>query len=445
MPGRRSARRAAAVLALIALLALPAGAGRKARPLVLVHRLDGMIHGVSARILHRALAEADERGAALFLLELDTPGGLVDAAEDMVRDILNSPVPVAVYVAPRGAHAASAGFFLLLAADVAAMAPVTRTGAAHPITVGGENREGDIALQKASEDLAALLRSAARARGRPAALAEQAVRESRSWSAEEARDAGLVDMIAGDRGELLRRLDGREVVRSDGTRITLHLADPRVESFRLRWQESFQNVILHPVVLSLLLSLGVLALYIEFTHPGLVLPGVVGAACLLVALYGMRLLPVDWLGAALLALGVLMLVLEIKVVSYGMLTVGGIASLLVGLWLLFPRDVPGLALPWQVLAPLGVLLAVVILPVMWLVLRAQLRRATTGREGMVGLAGEATTALDPEGTVLVHGEYWRARATRPLPAGARVRVREVVDGLRLVVEPEPDGDNGTRG
>ncbi len=425
----------AAVVLLLLLAAGSAGAGEEDRPLVLVHRLDGMIHGVSAKILHRALAEAEERGAAVFLLEMDTPGGLVDAAEDMVRDILNSPVPVVAYVAPRGAHAASAGFFLLLAADVAAMAPVTRTGAAHPIVAGGENKEGDIALEKAAEDLSALLRSAARARGKPAELAEQAVRESRSWSAEEAREAGLVDVIAGSREELLGWLDGREIVRSDGSRVVLHLADPRVETFRLHWQESFENVLLHPVILSLLLSIGVLAIYIELTHPGFVLPGLVGLVCVLVALYGMRLLPVNWLGAALLALGVVMLILEIKVVSYGMLTIGGIGSLLLGLWLLFPRDVPGLAVPWQVLVPVGLFLAAVILPVMWLVLRAQLRRATTGKEGMIGLAGEATTPLDPEGTVLVHGEYWKARATRPVPAGARVRVREVKDGLRLVVEP----------
>ncbi len=425
----------AAVVLLLLLAAGPAGAGEEDRPLVLVHRLDGMIHGVSAKILHRALAEAEERGAAVFLLEMDTPGGLVDAAEDMVRDILNSPVPVVAYVGARGAHAASAGFFLLLAADVAAMAPVTRTGAAHPIVAGGENKEGDIALEKAAEDLSALLRSAARARGKPAELAEQAVRESRSWSAEEAREAGLVDVIAGSREELLGWLDGREIVRSDGSRVVLHLADPRVETFRLHWQESFENVLLHPVILSLLLSIGVLAIYIELTHPGFVLPGLVGLVCVLVALYGMRLLPVNWLGAALLALGVVMLILEIKVVSYGMLTIGGIGSLLLGLWLLFPRDVPGLAVPWQVLVPVGLFLAAVILPVMWLVLRAQLRRATTGKEGMIGLAGEATTPLDPEGTVLVHGEYWQARATRPVPAGARVRVREVKDGLRLVVEP----------
>ena len=440
--GRAFLAGAAAMVLLLLLAAGPAGAGEGKRPLVLVHRLDGMIHGVSAKILHRALAEADERGVAVFVLEMDTPGGLVDAAEDMVRDILNSPVPVVAYVAPRGAHAASAGFFLLLAADVAAMAPVTRTGAAHPIVAGGENKEGDIALEKAAEDLAALLRSAARARGKPAELAEQAVRESRSWSAEEAREAGLVDVIAGSREELLRWLDGREIVRSDGSRVVLHLADPRVETFRLHWQESFENVLLHPVLLSLLLSIGVLAFYIEFTHPGLVLPGLVGLLCLLVALYGMRLLPVDWLGVALLALGVVMLILEIKVVSYGMLTIGGIASLLVGLWLLFPRDVPGLAVPWQVLVPVGLFLAAVILPVMWLVLRTQLRRATTGRDGMIGLAGEATTPLDPEGTVLVHGEYWKARATRPLPAGARVRVREVKDGLRLVVEPATEEETG---
>ena len=307
-----------------------------AAPVVRVHRHEGVIHGVSADILERVLADAAREGDALVIYELDTPGGLVDAAERMVQQILNSKVPVAVFVAPKGAHAASAGFFLLLAGDVAAMAPFTRTGAAHPITAGGENKEGDIALKKAAEDLSALIRTTARARGRPPELAEKAVRDAVSWSAEEALEARLIDLVVADRETLVRQLDGREIVRPDGTRVTLALADATLREHALDWVERMKDVVLHPVVMALLLSIAALGIYIEFTHPGLVLPGAVGAVALLIFLYGSRILPVNYLAAALVAAGIVFFILEIKVTSYGMLGVAGTASIGLGLWLPLP-------------------------------------------------------------------------------------------------------------
>lgn len=408
----------------------PAGA---ASPVVRVYRVDGMIHGVTAAIVERGLAAAAAERAALFVLELDTPGGLVDATEDIVRAILNSPVPVAVLVTPRGAHAASAGFFILLAGDVAAMSPVTRTGASSVITMGGENREGDIALKKASQDLQALLRSVSRMRGRPAELAELAVKDAKSWSAEEALDAKLIDLLAENRDDLLRKLDGRTIKRPDGTSVTLVLAGARVVGHSLMWQEDLKNVVLHPTIIALLLTIAVIGIYVEFTHPGLVLPGVVGAVALLVFLYGSHVLPVRYFAAALVAVGVVAFILEIKVVSYGMLSLAGAVAIGAGLFLLFPRDVPGLAIPLGTLVPIALFLVAAIGGVTWLVARTARLSPRTGREGLVGEEGHATSALDPEGTVFVHGEVWSARANESIPSGARVRVTGS-EGLLLHVE-----------
>ena len=427
-------RRSWPVLALTVVTTLSAA---WAAPVVRVYRHEGVIHGVSADILERVLADAAREDDALVLYELDTPGGLVDAAERMVQQILNSEVPVAVFVAPKGAHAASAGFFLLLAGDVAAMAPFTRTGAAHPITAGGENKEGDIALKKAAEDLSALIRTTARARGRPPELAEKAVKEALSWSAEEALEARLIDLVVADRETLVRQLDGREIVRPDGSRVTLALADATLKEHSLDWVERMKDVVLHPVVMALLLSIAALGIYIEFTHPGLILPGAVGAVALLIFLYGSRILPVNYLAAALVAAGIVFFILEIKVTSYGMLGVAGTASIALGLWLLFPGSVPGLRLPLSMLAPIVLFMAAALGLVAFVVSRAMRRRPTTGREGIVGAIGRATEALEPEGWVFVWGERWRARSPRPIAAGQAVRVTSS-EGLVLLVEPAPE-------
>lgn len=440
---------AAVLLPLLLPLLLPPAAADDAAtegvsgsaPGIRVHRIEGMIHGVTAGILERALRESAERGDKLFILEMDTPGGLVDATEDMVRALLNSPVPTVSWVGPRGAHAASAGFFLLLATDVAAMAPVTRTGASSVINAfGGEQKEGDIALKKASADLRALIRSAARLRGRPADLAEQAVSEARSWSAEEAFEAKLIDLIVPGRDELIAALDGREVRRADGSTVRLALAGLPVLRHGTRWTEDAKNVLLHPTVLALMLSLAVLGIYIEMTNPGLILPGVAGVIGLLIFLYGTSVLPVRTFAAGLLALGVLAFILEIKVVSYGLLAITGTVLVALGLWLLFPSDVPGLAVPLMTIIPLIVLVVAVLGVVTFLVARAYRAPVTTGREGLVGEEGEVTSAIDPadlpgrEGTVALHGELWRARSSERILPGVRVRVVGS-EGLLLYVEP----------
>ena len=414
-----------------------AAEGDDRRALVFVHRLDGVIHPASSAAFSRALQMAGEQHAALFLLEVDTPGGLVSSATEMVQEILASQVPICVYVTPSGAHAASAGFFLLQAADIAAMAPVTTTGAAHPITAGGENKEGDILLKKVAEDLSALIRSAARARGRPAELAEKAVTEAKSWSAEEALEAGLIDLLVPDRKALIAALDGREIRRADASTETLHLDPVEVVEHRLNWKEEFKNVLLRPEIMALILSIAMLGIYVELTHPGLILPGAVGVLGLLVFLYGSQMLPVNYFAVALIAVAGVMFLLEVKVVSYGLLSLGGTACLALGLWLLFPRGVAGLEFPLLSLVVILGFLLICIGGVMYFVIAAQRAPVDTGREGMLGLVGETTTPLEPRGTVWVHGEYWSAHSDQPVPARRPVRV-VAVEGLTLHVEPVSD-------
>jgi membrane-bound serine protease (ClpP class) len=418
---------------LLAVAALASTLAQTEAPRVRVLRVRGMIHAVTAAIIDSALETASREGDSLVILELDTPGGLVDATEQIVQSMLNSSVPVCVYVSPRGAHAASAGFFLLIAADVAAMAPLTRTGASHPITAGGPNREDDVALKKVAEDLSALLRTTASRRGRSPEIAEQAVREAKSWTAEEALASGLIELIANDGTDLLRQLDGREVVRPDGTTTRLATSEFQLVHHRIEWRKRLASVILHPVMLGLMLALASLGIYIELTHPGLILPGLVGAACLLVFLYGSSVLPVNYLAAALIALGLVMFLLEIKVSSYGLLGIGGAIAVLVGLYLLLPRDIPGLAIPLRVLIPLGLSLVLLLGFVTFLVARSQRAPIATGREAAIGAIGRVEVAIDPLGKVFVHGELWSANADRRLEVGRTVRVVSH-DGLQLKVE-----------
>ncbi len=406
-----------------------------AEGVVRVHRVEGAIYGVTASSLERVLQEARDEGALLVVLELDTPGGLVSSAEDMITNILNSEVPVCAFVTPKGAHAASAGFFLLLAADVAVMSPVTRTGSAHPVMPGGANDAQDIGLKKVAEDLAALIRSAAAARGRPAELAEKAVSEARSWSAEEALGHGLIDLIVNDRDDLIERLDGREIVRSTGERVVLDLTGARLVEHELTTMEEFSSFLFHPVTMGILIVLAGLGFYIEFQNPGMIFPGVIGALALLTFLFGSQLLPVNFLGVALVALGIVLFVLEIKIASFGLLTLAGGTSIAIGLYLLFDRSVPGMGVSLGVIGGIVLVSMAAAGIVTWAVVRAQRRRPTTGREGFIGEVGRAETALAPTGTVFVHGEYWSAEATHLVAKGAPVRVVSVGPGLRLVVEP----------
>ncbi len=420
---------------LLLAVAVPAAGGEVVRL-----RLADTIQPASRRYVERGLAEGARRGAVLVVMELDTPGGLVTSAREITSAITGSPVPVAVYVAPSGAQAASAGFFILMAADVAAMAPGTNTGAAHPVGGKGENLPEDVRA-KATNDAAALVRSLVQHRGRDPELAEKAVTESLSFTAEEALEQGLVDLVAPSLDDLLRRLDGRTVHRFSGAETTLELGDVQVVNVDPSPAERFLSVLANPNVAYLLMALGMLGIYMELSHPGAVLPGVVGVIAILLALYSLSVLPVNLAGAALMAVAVVLFVLEVKVTSYGLLTVGGLVSFVLGSLMLFDAPIPDMRVSLGVILPTAAGVAFVTIFLLSRVLAAHRRPPLTGKEGLRGEIGEARTDLEPVGKVLVHGEYWDAVSAdgSAVPTGAAVEVVDV-EGRRLRVRPVDSGE-----
>jgi membrane-bound serine protease (ClpP class) len=428
-------------LALLGVLAAPARAAER----VVVLTLHGTVQPGSERYLERGLGEADRRGAALTVLELDTPGGLLPSLRQMTRAITAARRPVAVFVAPAGAQAASAGFFLLMAADVAAMAPGTNAGAAHPVALQGELPK--TMVEKATNDAAALIRSLASQRHRSVEWAERAVRRSLSYSADEARAKGLIDVVAADRGDLLRRLDGRTVRRFDGRQETLHLRAPEIVALPPNVVDRLLMTIAHPTLAYLLFLVGIIGLAFEMTHPGFIAPGVVGALSLLLALFAFSLLPVNYVGLLLILTALGLFVAEVWVTSYGLLTVCGLVAFVLGSLMLVNAPFHAWRIGLPTVLPAAALLASLILFLGSRVARTRRMKPTTGAEGMQGEIGEVVAALEPEGKVFVHGEYWDAIASTPLPRGARARVVKVI-GERLHVEDArsapPPGETGGR-
>ena len=405
-----------------------------ARADVPVVELDGVVHAVSAGHVVAALQRADEAGAPLVVLRLDTPGGLDSSMRQIVDAILAARTPVAAWVGPAGARAASAGFLILLSADVAAMAPGTNTGAAHPVSAMGDKLD-EVMARKLAEDAAAYARGKAERRGRDPELAAKAVTESKSFTEREALDGKLIDLVAGDVEDLLRQLDGREVKRFDGRTVRLALAGHRPVPVAMNWRQQMLSIVATPEVLFLLLLGALAGLGAELSHPGLILPGVVGVLCLVLFLFAAQIVPINAAGVLLILLALGLFVAEAKVASYGLLTVGGLVAMILGGLMLVEAPVPEMQVGLQVLVPVAVAVAALAVTLVRLLLRSRRLSVTTGREGMVGLAGRAETALEPEGWVLVAGELWRARAGGRVPAGSRVVVTSV-EGLTLGVRAE---------
>jgi len=403
---------------------------------VSVLHLQEPIHPITASFLERSLQEADDRGDSLLVVEIDTPGGLSDSMKDMIQTILQARTPVCVYVVPGGARAASAGFMILLSADVAAMAPGTNTGSAHPIFSGGDMEEEgkrNILMEKVENDAAAFARTLAENRGRNVELAEQAVRESMNFTEREALEENLIDVIAADLPDLLGQLEGRSVRRFDGTETVLHLAGQPLIHHEMTSRERFLSTIANPGLSFILLALGALGLYVEFTHPGLVVPGIVGVICLLLFAFSTQILPINWAGLLLMATALGLFALEVKVTSYGALTAGGILCLILGGIMLYDTpEIPEMRIPLGLLISVSVAVGGITVLLLGLAVRAQGNPVTTGHEGLVGSLGTAVTDLQPEGKVFVHGEYWDAVAEDPLASGAEVRV-VAVEGLNLRV------------
>ena len=425
-------------LFLILALAVPsskAAFGRppEARPRVVLLTLDQMIHQVSAEYIIRGIKLANETQADAVLLEMDTPGGLNNSMRAIVQAIFDSHVPVITYVAPSGASAASAGFFILLAGDAAVMAPGTTSGAAHPVIIGGV-QVGKIMEEKLENDAAAYIRSIADKRARNSKLAEEGVRQSRSFTEKEALDGHLIDAVASTPQDVLAQLDGRTVKRVDDTNLTLHLAAAVLEPHLMTRRERLFSWIADPNIAFLLGALGVACLYIEFTHPGLIAPGVVGAVAIVLALYAFNLLPINILGVILILLALVLFALEVKITSYGALAAGGILAMVIGALILVDSPWPEARIRLSTALGVTLPLAAITIILLRLALAAKRRKAVTGEAAMIDSTGVAQTDLDPTGKVLIRGEIWDARGTTKIPRGSRVRVRHV-DGLTLEVEP----------
>jgi len=394
--------------------------------------VDDVIHPISAEFIGRGIDEGAKTHAELVIIELRTPGGLEDSMRTIVQKILKSPVPVAVYVAPSGSRAASAGFFILEAADIAAMAPGTNTGAAHPVLLG--EKMDDVMKIKLENDAAALMRSVVQKRQRNVAVAESAVRESKSFSDQEALQQKLIDVIAPNIPSLLRAIDGRNITRFDGTHVVLHTAGKPVVNYEMSLKEEILAAILNPNMVFFLLVIGGLALFAEFNHPGAIVPGVVGLICILLAAFALDILPTRFAALALLLAAFALFALEAKFVSHGVLGIGGVICMVLGGLLLIDSPIPEMRVRLATTLAVSIPIGFITVFLMSLVLKARKNRVVTGQEGMVGEIGVARTTLEPEGKVFVHGELWNAVAKSPVPEGSRVRVKSV-DGLHVMVEP----------
>jgi membrane-bound serine protease (ClpP class) len=401
--------------------------------------VTSIIHPVTVEIVSRALDQAREEHADAVLLRLNTPGGLMDAMRETIEKIVASPVPVITYVTPSGGRSASAGFFLLEAGDVAAMAPGTNTGAAHPVLMSGQ-MDPEM-KRKVENDAAASLRSLATKRGRNSELAEKAVLESKSFTEKEALDDHLIELIARDEQDLFAQLEGREVVRFDGRKQIFHLTSATVVAYQPNLRERIILAIADPNIALILIVLGALGIYIEFNSPGVIAPGVAGAISILLGLSALSVLPINWTGVGLLALAFTLFALEAKFVSHGVLTIGGAVAMVLGAVLLIDSPLPELRIRWSVAIALALPFALITSLLLTLVVQARANKVVTGPAGMLGEAGVAVTALDPAGKVQVRGEYWDAVAPpgAHLEPGSKVRIT-AVQGLQLAVKPDSSGE-----
>ena len=394
--------------------------------------VDHVIHPLTVEIIGQGLEQAEQENAAAVVIRLNTPGGLLSATEEIIQLIVASPVPVITYVAPSGGKAASAGFMILIAGDIAAMAPGTNTGAAHPVMLGGAKMD-EVMNQKVENDAAASVRAIAEKRGRNTELAEQAVIESKSFTDKEALESNLIDIVANDVPELLRALEGRDIVRFDGSEQSLHLTGAVVQSYELTNRQRILLPLIDPQLAFVLLILGALGIYVEFTHPGLIAPGIAGAILVIVGLMALTMLPINWAGAALIVLGLACFVLEAMMPTGGILALGGAVSMVLGAVMLVDTGIPELSIGWGTAIAVTLPFAMITVFLLRLAVKSYRYKVATGSESMVGEIGVAKTNVGADGRVFVHGEWWNAKSDQLIPSGQRVRIVGI-DGLNLKVE-----------
>ena len=417
-----------ALALLIATSALAQGMG----PRIVAVSIQGEIHPITVEIVGHAIERAQADNAAMLLVRINTPGGLLDATREIVQKLDACSVPVVTYVEPSGARGASAGFFVLEAGDVAAMAPGTNTGASSPVMLVGQMDQ--VMRNKVENDAAAMLRSMLSRRGRNTDAGEQTVRQAKSFTEKEALDQKLIEFIANSEQQLFQELNGREVTRWDGRKLTLHLAGASVTELRRSLRERVIVAIADPNIGFILLVLGVLGIYVEFTSPGLIFPGIAGAILALLGLSSLSILPINWAGVGLLALALALFVLEAKFASHGMLGIGGTVAMVLGA-LLLVNGPPDMRIHLSTALAVALPFAAITMFLVSMVVKARHNKVLTGAEGMIGELGFAETALEPEGQVRVRGEYWDAIAPSNIPAGAAVRVKGIA-GLKLQVEQD---------
>jgi membrane-bound serine protease (ClpP class) len=416
----------------IALLAGPTVA--RTESILMLATYDGVITPVSAEYFHDALLSAQENGAEALILRLNTPGGLDSSMRLMIKDITTATIPVIVYVAPSSGRAASAGVFITLAAHVAAMAPGTNIGAAHPVAMGGSEMDKTM-KEKVENDSVAYIKSIAEQRGRNATWAEDAVRKSLSVTEREALKLKIIDLIADDLPALMKQLEGRSIPLPTGAKV-LRTAGATLREFPMSLRLEFLKTLSDPNIAYLLMTLGTVGLMAELYNPGAILPGIVGAISLILAFYSLQSLPVNYAGVLLFILGIVFLILEATVTSFGMLAIGGIIAMLLGSVMLIKTDVEFLQISWSVILPVVALTAGVTFFMVGMGMKAMRRPAATGREELVGMVGIVKTALTPLGQVTVHGELWQAVSDLPLQPGDEAQVIGI-EGLRLSVKPVP--------
>ena len=414
-------------------LAVLLGAASVARAEVLKITVDDTIQPITAEYIQRGIDQAAHEHATALLIELRTPGGLADSTRDIISSITSSAVPVIIYVTPSGARAASAGFFILESADVAAMAPGTNTGAAHPVLLGG-GQPDKVMAEKIENDSAALMRSVVSKRGRNVEVAESAVRESKSWTDAEALQLHLIDLVAPSESDLLKQLDGRSIKRFNGSTEVLHTTGESVRDFPMTVKQQILSYLMDPNVSFILLAIGLLALYFEFTHPGVVVPGVIGFFFVVLAIFALNILPVRYAALGLILLAFVFFALEAKFATHGILAIGGVAALTFGALLLVDGPIPQMRVHVSTALAVSIPLGAITTFLMAIALRARRHKVMTGPQGLVGEIGTARTPLAPEGKIFVHGELWNAVSETPVESGEPVRVI-AVDGLTIRVHP----------
>ena len=412
---------------LLLALSLPASAE------VLKIVVDDTVHPITDEYIGRALTEAERNKDQALLIELNTPGGLLDSTRHIIEKILASPVPVIIYVTPSGSRAASAGFFILESADVAAMAPGTNTGAAHPVTLGG-GKVDDVMKEKMENDAAALMRSVVSKRGRNVEVAESTVRQSKSFTEQEALSQKLIDYVASRQEDLLKQMQGKNVKRFDGKIITLNLAGEPIRPFDMTLKQRILAFIMDPNIAFILLAVGALALYAEFNHPGAVVPGTVGVVFILLAIFALNLLPVRFAAVVLILASFALFALEAKFSAHGVLAIGGMVTMILGGLLLVDAPIPEMRVHLLTALAVSIPLGAITVFLMSIALKARANKVVTGVQGLVGEVGIAQTPLSPHGKVFVHGELWDATSAVSVAAGQTVVVRGV-EGLQLRVDP----------